>query len=225
MLPSQWYQTPLEYLNQEYFGINLHWSYYTRLAHMLHIRVFSRPVTSRPWDRFLSDTWLCPTFAWSIPASCVTILFSLLFIAGWNFHFPSTAEKVLWRTCSVYHAAFSLYGAVYYGIEMMKTKKRPSHSSHSRRHLRPVEESLHLVSSNGAPRTIPLVTEFLDKWHSTLPVQDPEARTSLRVLIPITVTCALYAICRICIYVEDFISLRQQPSDVYTSANILSWVF
>lgn len=225
MLPSQWYQTPLEYLDQEYFGINLHWGYYTRLAHMLHIRLFSRPVTSRPWDRFPSDTWLCPTFAWSIPASCVTILFSLLFIAGWNFHFPSTAEKILWRICSVYHAAFSLYGAVYYGIEMMKTKKQRSQLSDSRKHLRPVEESLHLVSSSGAPRTIPFVTEFLDKWHSTLPVQDPEARTPLRVLIPITVTCALYTLCRICIYVEDFTTLRQQPSDVYTSANILSWVF
>lgn len=225
MLPSKWYQTPLEYINQEHFGINLHWSYYTRLGHMLHIRLFSRPVTARPWDRFPSDTWLCPTFAWSIPISCLTVLFSLLFIAAWNFHFPSKAEKILWRICSVYHAAFSIYGAVYYGIEMMKTKKRPSHSSHSRKHLRPVEERMHLVSTDGASRDIPLITRFLDKWHSTLPVQDPEARTPLRVLLPVTVTCAVYAICRIFIYVEDFISLRQQPSDVYTSASILSWVF
>lgn len=225
MLPGQWYRTPLEYLSQEYFGINLHWSYYTRLAYMLHIRIFSRPCNSRPWDRFPSDTWLCPSFAWTIPATCVTVLFSVLFIAGWNFHFPTNTEKIMWRVCSVYHAVFSLYGACYYLIEMLKSKKRPSNSPHSRQHLHPIEESLHLCSKTSVHRSIPIVTSFLNRWRNTLPIQDPEARIPLRVLIPITVTCAIYVICRVYIYIEDLISLREQQSDVYISTDLIAWVF
>lgn len=225
MLPGQWHRTPLEYISQEYFGINLHWSYYTRLAYMLRIRIFSRPCNSRPWDRFPSDTWLCPSFIWTIPATCVTVLFSLLFIAGWNFHFPTTTEKIMWRVCSVYHAVFSLYGACYYLIEMLKSKKRPSHSLHSRQHLHPIEERRHSYSKEDVHRSIPVVTSFLNRWRNTLPIQDPEARIPLRVLIPITVSCAIYVICRVYIYLEDFISLREQPFDVYISTDLVAWVF
>lgn len=197
---------------------------------MLYIRVFSRPVHSRPWDRYPSDTWLCPSFAWMIPASCVTVLFSILFIVGWNFHFPTPTEKIMWRVCSIYHAVFSLYGATYYLLEAFKSKKRPSHSSHSRQHLNPVEEekpdgSSYLESKLGVFRKFALVTIFLKRWHNTLPIQDPGARIPFRVLVPITVTCALYVICRLYIYIEDLISLRQQPSQVYVSTNFLSWLF
>lgn len=223
MLTMQWYQTPLEYLNKELFSINLHWSYYTRLAHMLHIRIFARPVKSQPWDRFPSDTWLCPTFGWAIPASCVTIIFSILFIAGWNFHFPTNVEKIMWRACSIYHAIFSLYGGVYYLVEMLNTRKNPAHSGHSRRHLHPAEE--HLLSSKISYHRLPIVSIFLDKWSKTLPVQDPEARIPLRLLVPVTIMCAVYVLCRIYIYVEDIISLRQQPSSVYISTDILAWAF
>lgn len=191
---------------------------------MLHIRVFSRAVKSRPWDRFPSDTWLCPSFAWTIPATCVTVIFSILFIAGWNFHFPTNTEKIMWRVCSVYHAVFSLYGASYYLIEMLKTKKRPSHSAHSRQHLHPIEESLHL-SSNSSHYRLPIVSSFLGKWYNTLPIQDPEARIPLRLLIPVTILCAIYVICRVYIYVEDIISLRKQPSSAYISTDLLVWVF
>lgn len=217
MLPGQWYRTPLEYIGQEYFGINLHWSYYTRLAHMLHIRIFSRPCDSKPWNRFPSDTWLCPSADWTLPAIFVTLFFSIIFITGWNFHFPTTTEKILWRICSVYHAVFSLYGGSYYLIEMLKSWKRPSHSSHSRQHLHSVEKSPHLKS-------IPLVTSFLNKWWNTLPVQDPEARIPLRVLIPVTAMCIIYVLCRMYIYTEDFISLREQPSNAYVSTDLFALV-
>lgn len=192
---------------------------------MFHIRIFSRPCSSRPWDRFPSDTWLCPSFAWTIPATCVTVVFSVLLIAGWNFHFPTNTEKVMWRVCSIYHAVFSLYGASYYLIEMLKSRKRPSYSSHSRQHLRPIEEGLQLALETGSYRSIPIVSSFLNKWFDTLPNQDPEARIPLRVLIPVTITCAVYVLCRVFIYTEDFISLREQPFNVYISTDLLDWVF
>jgi hypothetical protein len=226
MLPSQWYRTPLEYLSPEQFGINLHWSYYTRLAAMFHIRVFSRPVTSRPWDRFPSDTWLCPSLVWIFPACCVTVIFSIMFIAGWNFYFPTPTERTMWRVFSVYHATFSIYGAAYYLFEVYRSKEQSSTLSYSHQQLNLIEERHGLFTHTGRGWIHrPIFASFLEKWHETLPNQDPEDRISLRVLIPVTITCALYVICRLFIYAEDFVSLREQQSGVYNSTSLFVWAF
>lgn len=226
MLPVQWYQTPLEYLSPEQFGIELHWSYYTRLAAMFHIRVFSRPISSRPWDRFPSDTWLCPSLAWMFPTSCVIGIFSILFIAGWDFYFPTPTERIMWRVFSVYHAAFSIYGFLYYVFEIFRSKKRSSYMSYSHQNLDSIEERHEVLTRTGRGWfNMPIVASFLEKWHATLPNQDPDARISLRVLIPVTITCAFYVICRLYIYVEDFASLRKQQSGVYVSTSLFVWVF
>ncbi|KAJ5219257.1 uncharacterized protein N7498_001356 [Penicillium cinerascens] len=89
---------PLEYIGQEQFGINIHWSYYMRLSYMSYLRIFSRPVFERPYDRYPSDTWLCPTPGLAFPiVALITVLFSILLIGGWNFQFPTQTEKIMWR--------------------------------------------------------------------------------------------------------------------------------
>ncbi|KAK3386897.1 hypothetical protein B0H63DRAFT_141938 [Podospora didyma] len=49
--------------------------------------------------------------------------------------------------------------------------------------------------------------------------QDPEMRLPLKVIIPVTVTCYLYVVCRTYFWVEDFLSLRVQPTGVYITVN------
>ncbi|KAK3370843.1 hypothetical protein B0T24DRAFT_679992 [Lasiosphaeria ovina] len=41
----------------------------------------------------------------------------------------------------------------------------------------------------------------------------------LRVIVPATVVCALYTVCRVYFYVEDFMSLRVQPVGIFVTAN------
>jgi hypothetical protein len=41
----------------------------------------------------------------------------------------------------------------------------------------------------------------------------------LRILVPVTITCALYILCRLFIYFEDFFALRAQPAGVYVTVN------
>lgn len=41
----------------------------------------------------------------------------------------------------------------------------------------------------------------------------------LRLIIPITITCFAYVLCRFYIYLEDLMSLRLQPADVYLTVN------
>lgn len=217
MLPARWHRTPLESIGHERFGINIHWSYYTRLAEILHIRLFSRPVTSRPWDRFPSDTWLCPDFTFSPIAILILLGFSGLFLIAWDFYFPTYTEQILWRVCSVYHALFSIYGGVYFFIEMVISRHR---SRNEPDRLNRSEALAFHQSCDGVVSTSS--RSFWGRysgWRNISVDKDPEMSVSLRVLVPVSFLCVLYVFARGYLYVEDFVSLRSQPAGVYVDVN------
>lgn len=219
-LPAQWYRTPLDFVGKEYFGINIHWAYYTRISQITHLSLFSRTVTSRPWDRFPSDTWLCPEFTYLPFAVCIQLGFSGIFLTAWNFYFPTYTEKLLWRICSVYHAFFSVYGAIYFLIEMYRSK-RPLHQAH-RQHPVQLQKKFpesHHPAIEYVVKSLQTAKERMQRWRNISPEQDPEMEVPLRVLVPVTIMCFLYVVTRGYIYIEDFISLREQPSGVFTDVN------
>ena len=121
---GRWYRTPLDFVGLDRFKIDNNWRYYTQLSHLLWSRFLSRPVTSRPWDRFPSDTWLCPDAELLPFGAAVPMGFSIIFLPAWSFHFPTGITSMLLRICSVYHAAFSIYYGAYYCIEMCSTRRK-----------------------------------------------------------------------------------------------------
>jgi hypothetical protein len=121
-MTESWYRTPLDFVGRDHFGINAHWRYYTVLAEKIHIPI-NRPMRSLPWDRFPSDEWLSPDIRWALVAALPLLGFSITLLLGWNFYFPTTIEKFLWRVCSAYHAFFSIFGMIYYCIEMVKSDR------------------------------------------------------------------------------------------------------
>ncbi|RAL17628.1 uncharacterized protein BO97DRAFT_381181 [Aspergillus homomorphus CBS 101889] len=221
LLPGHWYRTPLDYITHDRFGIDIHWKYYTRLAHILHIPIFSRPVRARPWDRFPSDTWLCPDYKYSPLALIILLGFSALFLVAWDFYFPTYTEKIMWRISSVYNAAFSIYGGVYYLIEMYRSKRRAIGSKRLEQLTEeiPTSRPVYHHASDSDPETLTSLRDSLLGLQNISEEHDPEMAVSLPVLIPVTITCALYVFARGYIYVEDFISLRAQPSGVYADVN------
>jgi hypothetical protein len=196
---------------------------------MIHFPFVSRPITTRPWNRFPSDTWHYADAKLSPLASLVCIGFSFLFTLAWNFHFPTYAEQLLWRICSVYHTAFTIYGGAYYLIETFGSGKRQK-----LRNLRQVTApppvraqdaeaqsniTLHPRSKNKLHRRGKLAMDWIKTWRNISPEQDPNMEVPLRILLPVTVICFLYILCRMFIYFEDFFSLRIQPAGVYMTVN------
>ncbi|PYI31322.1 hypothetical protein BP00DRAFT_396510 [Aspergillus indologenus CBS 114.80] len=223
-LPDHWYRTPLEYISHDRFGIDIHWKYYTRITHILRIPIFSRRVRSRPWDRFPSDTWLRPHYKYSPLAVIILLGFSALFLVAWDFYFPTYTEKVLWRVCSVYNAAFSIYGGIYYFVEMLRRgnhvnepKPRVEIAEPAPGHHRPMFH--HASSDSTTGTTLVSVRESLLGLRNISEEHDPDMAVSFRVLVPVTIICALYVFTRGYIYVEDFIALRAQPSGAYADVN------
>ncbi|RMJ18285.1 hypothetical protein BHE90_004050 [Fusarium euwallaceae] len=226
-LEDTYYRTPLEFIGRKRFGIDAHWNYYVSLAHKLRINFVSRPITRRPWDRVPSDMWICPG-PWYAPGAAIVLAgFSIIFVLAWDFTFPTEKEKFLWRICSAYHAAFSLYGGAYYAIEMArqnrKKEKKPTRAGRQLSNLQREQSDLPDTESQRTPsqRTNPTrgrVGLFLERarsWRNLSENQDPNMEVPLRIIIPITITCFAYVLCRFYIYLEDLISLRMQPADVY----------
>ncbi|KAK1754063.1 hypothetical protein QBC47DRAFT_385512 [Echria macrotheca] len=121
-LPQEWYRTPMDFINGPRFQIDTHWLYYTRLTHLLRLPIVSRPMKSKPWDRFPSDIWLPIEKSWlAAPfGGFVLLVFSGWFLLGWNFFFPTPHEQYLWRICAVVQAVFGVYGGLYYMFEGFK---------------------------------------------------------------------------------------------------------
>ncbi|UPK93742.1 hypothetical protein LCI18_004677 [Fusarium solani-melongenae] len=209
------------------FGIDAHWNYYVSLAHKLRINFVSRPITRRPWDRVPSDMWICPGPWYAPGAGIVLVGFSIIFVLAWNVTFPTENEKFLWRICSAYHAAFSLYGGAYYAIEMVrlnrKKDKKPARAGRQLSNMRREQSDLLDTESQRTPsqRTtlargrVGLFLERARSWRNLSGNQDPNMDVPLRLIIPITITCFAYVLCRFYVYLEDLISLRMQPADVY----------
>lgn len=65
----------------------------------------------------------------------------------------------------------------------------------------------------------------LDRIRNIFADRDPGMALPLRVIVPATVVCALYTVCRVYFYVEDFMSLRVQPVGIFVTANqfVPSW--
>ncbi|OTA87946.1 hypothetical protein M434DRAFT_35086 [Hypoxylon sp. CO27-5] len=237
-LDETWYRTPVDFISGHRWRIEAHWAYYTSVLHIFHLNVVSRTITSRPWNRFPSDMWLPPDMIFVPFGIVVLLLFSSSFLVAWNFFFPTYIEKLLWRIFGLYHAIFVVYGGIYYLIEAIKWNKRMDKHSRSLDHL-PLARSIPLVAyvsrdadletqpSQPPKRTLihAILRWFFKKglfvasWRNISVDQDPEMAVPLRVIVPVTVTCIIYIICRLFIYVEDFLSLRTQPAGVYVTVN------
>jgi len=121
--PDDWHRTPLDFIGNYRWGIGTHWAYYTGLAEMVHLPIATRPMKSRMWNRYPSDLWLPPSGVLMVYITPIVLFFSSSFLLAWNFHFPTVAERLLWRISSAYHAFFSIYGCLYYLVEALKWKK------------------------------------------------------------------------------------------------------
>ncbi|KAI1128455.1 hypothetical protein F5Y10DRAFT_291997 [Nemania abortiva] len=238
-LTDTWYRTPVDFVSERPWMIGKHWAYYTRLAEMLHLKIVSRPITSHPWDRLPSDTFL-PLDMFFVPFGAVFLFtFGISFTLAWNFHFPTPTERLLWRIFSLYHIIFVSIGGLYTLMGIIQWAKQdgrqPAAQPQDSYHRLPLRDSSPEVVAQGVDPEVQGVAGiespsgilrymhrfrlWIGSWRNITADQDPEFTVQLRIVGPVTVLCASYIIARAYIYAEDLISLRSQPAGVYLTVN------
>ncbi|KAK5658114.1 hypothetical protein OQA88_2670 [Cercophora sp. LCS_1] len=232
---EEWYRTPLDFLNGPRFLLEAHWFYYTRLAQMFWIPIGSRPVTSRPWDRVPSDSWIPIELSWVIATSggFVLMAFSGWFLLGWNLAFPTTAELWVWRGAAIYHAVFGVTISLYYLIECMKwhaAAVRGGSGNVPTRYTLTVLElgdgadpESHIgwasVSQGVCARIWSRMSLLVDRVTNLSLDKDPTMRMPFGTLVLTTALTIGYVASRACFVIDDLMSLRLQPSGVYITVN------
>jgi hypothetical protein len=211
------------------------------------VPLFSREIKARPWDRFPSEAFLVIDRALLAPGFIIGVAFSMSPLAAWNFHFPTEGEKLVWRVCAVYHAVYSTSVAVYYIycalLEHKGASKKGKDSQPPPRPLKVQQPGGAPVPEETQPGKVPVYYEveagvdsseqtgvkpkgllqasiiWLRSLRNISPDGDPDMELSLRATLPTLLGTFLYMFCRVFFYVEDFVSIREQPVGVYTSMN------
>jgi hypothetical protein len=131
---------------------------------------------------------------------------------AWNFAFPTHVELILWRVASVFTLAFGVVGGGYSGLchKVLLPKlleEKPPTLSEMISRSQQSKGFRNRVSQVGA------------KMRNISPGQDPNLAVPLKVLIPMSIICACYCLCRLYLLIEDFIGLRKLPSSAFQTVD------
>jgi hypothetical protein len=131
---------------------------------------------------------------------------------GWNFHFPTQVERILWRVASVFNLAFGVIGGsiVWYWLELAPPHKRKTQD---------FPEDTSGVKEKGLKKWKKFGSKFAAKLRNNSPDKDPQLEVPLRFFMPCLILCFFYCIFRAYILIEDIIGLRSLPSSAYSSVD------
>jgi hypothetical protein len=213
LLNCQWFHTPLDFAGREECELSKLWAYYTHILRILHLPVYSRPVTVKPRDRIPSDTWLQTDLPRELLSAPFIIGFCITLLSAWNFSFPTPIERLLWRIAT----GFFMAGGLISGVWLMLME----HVVRKRRTKKAIPSSDTVLPSVEQDERSRSVAEKLRNISRPL---DPELKVHLRVLIPMTIGIAIYCIMRLYVLVEDIIGLRNLPPSAFKTVEWTKYI-
>jgi hypothetical protein len=146
--------------------------------------------------------------------SFFVLIFSATFITAWNFYFPTPTERFLWRGVSLYILVFGFWGSAIFGLweHVFRRRKRAARS-------KSMEEASLTDQKGRAEKWRKRFRSLADGARNNSPDKDPNLEVPLSMMIPITITCAIYVVCRGYVWFEDLFSLRCLPETAYATVN------
>lgn len=91
-------RTPLDFISRKEWHWSLYWSNWINILRHIHINFAPKKL---PVDRFENTRFLAVSpsiyFCWVI----ITAGYGSIFIAAWNYDFPTPVEQTLWRAASI----------------------------------------------------------------------------------------------------------------------------
>ena len=190
------------------------WAYYTQILKNIWNFIWKQPKKRKPFTHIPSDYWPRPSSIHrEFLGGLVILAFAATFMIGWNFPFPTQAERIIWRVASVFNLVYGAVGGftVWYWLELA-----PSRERRNNQHL---PGSTSKVNEKGVSKWRTLASKITAKLRNNSPDNDPQLEMPLRFFMPCIVLCAFYCIFRAYILVEDIIGLRSLPSSAYESVD------
>lgn len=217
--------TPLDFIDrQEWIGSKM-WTYYVCLLHKMKIVYVYRK--ELPVQHFSSFNFKPPNKPFLFLMLAISCAYSAIFLAAWNFHFPTGIERTIWRICTAGTMGIVVFGGVFEVIYiLLETARRRPFLSDSD------STSEHQLNEIPVPvRSHPLVVEPKTRWQLLLQNarnmtedKDPHFDIDLLGLVVTTPVCALYCVFRAYIIIVDIITLRELPASAFMAIQWSTYV-
>ena len=221
-------RTPLAWVNREEWPISLAWTYFTQILWKMHV-VPGQQLPAAQGDYFQSIDFPYIELRWEVVGGSLITLYSGIFMAAWNFTFPSRIEQILWRISSIFTLAYGIIGEVVIAwfhhsskVSNGWSKVRQWMSQSLACHDCP--DHLAGISGDHSPGgklsdTLHYLRHSFYRWTDHMrnisPDRDPALAIPLRWNVWLLALSALYCFARLFILVEDIIGLRALPPSSY----------
>ncbi|KAL8681343.1 MAG: hypothetical protein Q9186_002552 [Xanthomendoza sp. 1 TL-2023] len=117
--------TPLDFLNDEEWFINMAWTRGRKFLRNVALGLLWNDQQSRPVKKFRSD--IVPSLSLPLMIICehLVIIYSAIFLAGWNCEFPTPIERLLWRITITTMLVFGFLGGwLFFFIDILFVRKQ-----------------------------------------------------------------------------------------------------
>ncbi|KAL2060242.1 hypothetical protein VTL71DRAFT_9637 [Oculimacula yallundae] len=248
---GMYHRTPLDFISRDEWHWSLYWTHWINILRRMHINFAPK---SLPHDRFENTLWLDIKARGALPAFILTsLLYSGIFLAAWNDHFPTRLEQTLWRLSSLgMTTAVALYFIItafayvvcpaidrYFNnlhspiIQLHSINPSPQQSAKG--NSSEPESAAGSPSSLAAAHLPGIIPQPHKKKQSRLSnlaarlrnnsvSKDPLLSVPLKATIPMYGVGFLYCLSRLSIILLDIVQLRSMPVDAYITVDWASFV-
>lgn len=209
-----YYVTPLYNIGRNEWIMPRLWTYYVNITRKL---LFLRPENqSLPKQRFDSFNFPAIPLLLGIILWVISLVYAAIFVAAWNFHYPTRTEQIIWQTSSLGTVFIVLIGGIceiFLRFHDQRKAKLGVDNHHNKANAglscQHTELPVTRPSTESKTNLRTIKNNCSDK--------DPAYNLSARILYFTTPFCALYTIFRAFILLEDVLSLRQLPASTFVT--------
>lgn len=208
--------TPLDFLNDEEWFINMAWTRSRKFLRKATLGLFWNDDSTRPVKKLRSDIF--PSL--SVPCMIITenlvTAYSAIFLAGWNIHFPTSTERLAWRITSSIMLGFGFFGGwLFFFVDLLIVRKQQRNAA--------FRSILHTLGQSLVGWLVPMsvISQMNEQGPTLVGWEDMYFERVPKVPRPLLVIAAtmsvIYFWARLYILVEDFVSLRALPPSAFAT--------
>lgn len=208
--------TPLDFLSNEEWFINMAWTRGRKFLRKATLGLFWHEDQVRPVKKIRSD--IVPSLSLPLMIICelLVIVYSAIFLAGWNIDFPTPAERLLWRITTSTMLGFGFLGGwLFFFVDVAVVRKQQRNAASN--------SALRTMGKSAAGWLVPrnVLSQVNESGPTDAGWEDVYFERIPKVPRPLLVIAAtmsvIYFWTRLFVLVEDFVSLRSLPPSAFTT--------
>lgn len=205
--------TPLDFLSRQEWHWSINWSNWINILRRMRIDFAPKCF---PVDRFENTKFLY--LPRGLFAACIGIatMYSAVFVAAWNYEFPTPTERLLWRVASLVVIGTALMFPIFceLGFEYYPKFQRRLATGRNKQG----DQNTSVVISHSTEREVwQRLQRAATRVRNNSVSRNPAFDAPLKVLLPVYLSAFLFCMARTYIILADLIEFRSLPASAYSS--------